>query len=273
MTLTEIKQKILDLLGEDIANPDTQYTSRFNTYIDIAQKEIAKVVFLYKKLTYTQRGNNINVQSSTDDEFTGTQKTVNLDGLCFCVDIDTTDATVLLQQYTGGNWNTIATITEFPYKNAVNGTMRLVFDGTSYYKYKIKTFTKPYKTTEIPTVEDYSYYDLPTDYYKMVSVNINEYTIYTVDKKIGISSEYDGELIIEYKAIPTTINIDTANSYELEIDENAQECIPYYVAAQCKRFDDEFNSYTLLISEYQNKLANIDTQKPYSIALVGDDIV
>ena len=79
-------------------------------------------------------------------------------------------------------------------------------------------------------------YDLPTDLAELVSIRCGD--------KITEKSEIIGgklmaekgdraTLLIEYAALPATIPENAGDDYELEVAEDAANCIPYYVAANC----------------------------------------
>jgi len=45
-------------------------------------------------------------------------------------------------------------------------------------------------------------------------------------------SENTGDVILEYFAVPDTIDMNTPDTYNFEVAEDAANCLPYYVAAQ-----------------------------------------
>jgi hypothetical protein len=110
------------------------------------------------------------------------------------------------------------------------------------------------------TITDASFIeiDMPTDYYQMKHV---EHDLCDVQWRTrGRNKIIVGKLVtfpidVFYYAYPQDITDETVTTYEFEIDIEAQEAIPYYVAAHVLM--DESNLYTTLLGIYQNKLANL----------------
>jgi len=118
--------------------------------------------------------------------------------------------------------------------------------GTSYNeKYKIYT--------EIA---------LPTDFKELKDIWIeNEFYSSVTDYKFEgklllIKSNLVGDLAINYYKYPTTIDVNTVETVELEIDIDAQELIPYYVAG-IVYLEDNPTIATMLLNMYESKKSGI----------------
>lgn len=68
---------------------------------------------------------------------------------------------------------------------------------------------------------------------------------------------------IEYFKIPDTINADMDDETEFEVDEDAAQAMPYYVAAQ-HLFPDLVVDYGAYMQEFNSILASLDTRIPGS---------
>lgn len=70
-----------------------------------------------------------------------------------------------------------------------------------------------------------------------------------------------GLLAVEYYARPRTIREDTADSYEFEVDEEAANCLPYFVAAQ-HLMPDLVVDYSAFLNMYYQMKAQLDVRVP-----------
>ena len=75
--------------------------------------------------------------------------------------------------------------------------------------------------------------------------------------------EGDGarEILVEYFAVPASIPIDAPDDYEFEIDEDAAQCMPYYVAAQ-HLLPDLVMDYAGMLRMFDRAVAMLDTSVP-----------
>ncbi|MBR2481917.1 MAG: hypothetical protein IKB58_03570 [Oscillospiraceae bacterium] len=91
-------------------------------------------------------------------------------------------------------------------------------------------------TLQLTGGEGMQVYDLPKDMMELVSVQCGgeftgKYDI--IGGKLIAEGNDMSKLLIEYVALPATIPGDAGDEYELEVAEDAANCIPYYVAAHC----------------------------------------
>ena len=83
-------------------------------------------------------------------------------------------------------------------------------------------------------------YELPADLLELVKIRcggriVENYEVF--GGKLVVQDKDAGELLIEYSAMPATIGADAGDEYELEVAEDAANCIPYFVAAHCLMAD------------------------------------
>ena len=69
------------------------------------------------------------------------------------------------------------------------------------------------------------------------------------------------EFIIEYFADPEDIPADADDSYQFELDADACECMPYYVAAQ-QLLPDLVMDYSVMLAMYDRAVAQLDATVP-----------
>lgn len=114
---------------------------------------------------------------------------------------------------------------------------------------------------------------LPTDFKELKDIFLeneyyNEITDYIFEsKKLLINSKLVGNLAINYYKNPTTITKDTLEATELEIDEDIQELIPYYVGGWIY-LEDNPTIATMLLNEYERKISRIQPIMPISPVII-----
>ena len=86
----------------------------------------------------------------------------------------------------------------------------------------------------------------------------------------------EGLIRVEYSAYPVEINDTTLDTYEFEIDIEAQEAMPYKVAALCIYLENP-GAYGTLMQQFQAimlNLTNKTTVRPSKIkkCSVGDNL-
>ena len=91
-------------------------------------------------------------------------------------------------------------------------------------------------TLQLTGGEGTQFYDLPADMTALISVRRGgeitaQYDI--IGGRLMADGSDTSALLIEYVALPATIPENAGDDYELEVAEDAANCIPYYVAAHC----------------------------------------
>ena len=85
-----------------------------------------------------------------------------------------------------------------------------------------------------------SSYELPVELSELVSIRCGGEITEKYEIIGGRLMAEEGDrsvLLIEYTAMPVTIPEDAGDEYELEVAEDAANCIPYFVAAHCLMAD------------------------------------
>lgn len=122
----------------------------------------------------------------------------------------------------------------------------------------IKKIRKEQAVTIATVDSTYTEVTLPSNYYKPNKVTKDYEKVsckYVSRNKIAVLSELI-PVTVHYYAYPQDITEATLVTYEFEIDIEAQEAIPYYVAAHMLM--DESNLYATLLGIYNNIIANLD---------------
>lgn len=156
--------------------------------------------------------------------------------------------------------------------------VRIRFSGD--YEYRIRNvalYTSKFASADdIPAYTRYNSYTMPADFFQLMpdgitfkGNNSDGYPfVKTADyfwqgfNTLCINYYNRGEYTVYYYRYPTTIGDDTPDTYTFEIDPEAQELIPYYVAAHIL-MDEKPNIGTLLLNEYNNKLAQLSNPDVY----------
>lgn len=137
--------------------------------------------------------------------------------------------------------------------------LNLVYAPNYQHLATIKKILKT-KTITISETEDTTgEYSLPMDMYqfkRIVALNSNNEEITPsfniIGKKIYLKQN-EGKYIIEYYAYPSDITLDTEDDFELELDQDAQNVLPYAVANDILKVDPSAD-YTAFYREYQNRM-------------------
>ena len=108
-------------------------------------------------------------------------------------------------------------------------------------------------------------YDMPDDFYAL-------YRVWADDRpatnrfrwrngQIIIPEGSASEVIVEYYAMPNSIDSSAEDDYEFEIAEDACECMPYYVAAQ-QLLPDLVMDYGAMQQMYNYQVSLLKTTQP-----------
>ena len=291
MNFGEAKSKVLFLLDETSTSTSAinDYLPKMAGYFDAAQKEAALVKPILKTHSIMQ-DNPANLLGNGTDYFNvnthiGTDITYECVGATsYYFEIDDI-ATVYVDECINNVWTTIETINKiysgystykgiFSITNANNKT-RLRFSGDYYYHFRnIAMWNIPFSASnKVPNFGKYTYYTMPDDFYKAEKITkdseVTKSYHWENPRLLRLNYYDDGEFLLQYQAYPTTIDGNTLDAYEFEIDQEAQEALPYYVAAYCVVTEDQ-QYYVNFLSEYRGKLSNLDAKSPFGIGNVNN---
>lgn len=267
------------------------YTLKMNDYFDMAQKEVAtiKKILKTKKFSHVMPANKLSaplyqfdiVQNTGSDQIYQVTGTAN--AYCFMVD---DLCTVEIEEETSeGVWTSLVTInnpignagmfTEYKGRitpsNASNDIRIRFIGGANMYNHRNRALwsEKFSSDSRVPSYQRYVLYTI-SDLYQLNKVILkgqvtnsqpyeNTSDFYWEKKNIIAIGWYNvGEYSVEYFAYPTDITDLTLDTYEFEIDIDAQETLPYYVAYQILMSDADKSVSDRLLSLYQTKLANLN---------------
>ena len=150
------------------------------------------------------------------------------------------------------------------YKGAFEHKAEMTIAFSGNYMYTVRNIA----IFAVPTPHDYGEYiryRLPDNCYKVMTLEMNRQSLdsgcfYYKGNSVFISSKLRGEIIMDYHAYPKTIDGDTDDFYVLEVDDELQDAMCFYVAALLLQSENP-SMYSILYSQYQNKLTNINTAK------------
>lgn len=162
---------------------------------------------------------------------------------------------MLLDEYSSGGEIT----TDEDIMNKMNRFFDIAQKDMANYKHIIRT-------VEIELAAGQSLFPLPGDCMRPFriwrkGVLTNRYPI--VSGSILTDGSESGTLLLEYFALPATINNDTPDDYEFEVSEDAANCLPFFVAAQ-QLIVDLVVDYSALYGLYNAMRGALDVSLPSS---------
>lgn len=287
MNLGQTKTKVKMLIdqystrGTVVGNTDTNlvdYLNKMPYYIDSVQKEIATTQKFIKKSfnivhSYPENlvtGNTFDIQNHTTEDVSfyaiAKSYTFEVSGTAE-VYIESLDA------------DDVVTQLEYLYIDAVNGfevnsgilynipvdsaNIRIRFSGDRFYNYRNVAMFE-YEFDDVPKYARFTLHDMPSDFFKMAKITIEKQGMVkafsdfeiTHINQLMINYYTDGNIKVDYYAYPTTIDADTADTVELEIDTEAQEAIPYKVAGLLLHLENP-GAYGTLLQQYYAIITNL----------------
>lgn len=300
MLLGEAKKRALSLMAEysidgvvtsDGENAD--YLNRMNRFADQAQKELSQVKKIHA--VYHIAHNTIKPQQGLLTGFELKQHTPDADIIdtypgskAYYFEVDNV-ADIYIEENVNGVWTPLATINNTTkgqftaYKGLINASnpsnqIRLRFSGDYVYNIRNKAlFAYTFPTADdVPVYRPYTRYDMPSDFMELQKViqetDTRQYkemiAFYWEGKRTLVLNYYDiGSFDIHYYRYPTTIDSTTADTYEFEVDIEAQEAIPFYLAGHAL-LDENPTIAIQLLNEYQLRLSRLYTTDDFGITTI-----
>lgn len=304
MNLREVKDKALSLMAEysidgvEIsAAENADYLNRMNRFTDIAQKEISQVKKINAVFSISQ--NPIKSQLGLLQGFTIMQHLTKdiideqIGTKAYYFEVDNV-ATIYIEESTASGWVVLQTI-ENTVKRQFTAHKGLIAASNPSNKIRIRySGLFPYNIRNramyeysFPTASDvidyrpYVKYQVPSDFMEIQKV------IETSDPRVYrsmidyywegrntfvVNYYYNGSFDIHYYRYPVTITQSTIDTYELEVDVQAQEAIPFFVASRCL-MDENPTLAIQLMNEYQTKLSRLYTIEDFSNTSITQNYV
>jgi len=265
MTVQDIYNKILAMIdqytedGVDISSAENiDIEKKVILFVDSAQKELWKQNKKTSQVSITNKPPiNLLDNADTYEDFKETvyypdsTGTPGAQGYSIQVNEEASDnATITLQELVGATWTDLVTITPTSITELTTYTgvltltstsnqVRLKLEGTEHYLHKNRALWQyKYKAASVPIYEQWVKYDMPTDF-NGLDVVIEEFPFgqyysgapYKIEnyRDFYYAFDYEGEIRITYKPIPTTV---TALTDTIEIDDVLAEAIVYDVVSK-----------------------------------------
>ena len=115
-------------------------------------------------------------------------------------------------------------------------------------------------------------YDLPEDFYQAFFVRDMDGNGYNQVEfhppKILVTDKQAKKIRIDYYAYPQTITDETTDDYEFELEQDAQQVLPYAVVADLLKTDPSAD-YTAFEVKFNNMVANLNPSSYQGISFVG----
>lgn len=295
MNFGESKDKAIKLINEwsnkgalTTAAKNADYLLRFPDAAQAAQVEIASVKKIHAVYNFSHKP--INPQGGLLSGFdevqfllTDNTATTGVGSKSYYFEVDRQCTVYIEEETTTDVWTILSTITVpntvttfTAYKGLItpsdtDNNVRIRFSGL--YPYTIRNralWAYTFETAEdVPDYRPYVKHALPASAMEIKKIiretDVRQYGIqtdYFVEGKTTVVVNYylSGSFRVEYFQYPTTIDSTTDDDFDFELDQEAQELIPYYMAASVLMDDKETRSFGIIrLNEYQSKLANLSS--------------
>lgn len=158
---------------------------------------------------------------------------------------------------------------------------KLVDDAQMYIATTAGKIREVVHLEELSRVErgDWVLYTLPSNFWQVYGgglirfdgPDLQRYHRYRLlgKKQIAVPKELDGLLSLEYYRYPTSVGPTPADGAPLDNREEAQQAVPYYVAAHLVMHDNAF-AYSALYNEFEAKLARLAEVPQTELTVVED---
>ena len=272
---------------------NADYLNRMNRFADTAQKELSQVKKIHAVFNISH--NPIKPQQGLLQGFDLKQYLPGTDLIdiypgsrAYYFEVDNV-ADIYIEENVNGVWTTLKTINNTvkgqftAYKGLINASnttnqVRLRFSGNYVYNIRNKAlYAYPFPTdADVMDYRPYVKYDMPSDFMELKKViqqtDPRMYkemiAYYWEGKRTFVLNYYDtGSFDIHYYRYPTSIDAITPDTYEFEIDTEAQEAIPFFIAGHCL-MDENANLAIQLLNEYQTKLSRLYMSDDFGITTI-----
>lgn len=303
MQLGEAKKKALSLMAEysvdGVPIPDGEnadYLNRMNRFADTAQKEIAQVKKIHAVVNISN--NPVKPQQGLLQGFDLKQylpgnEIVDIypGSKAYYFEVDNV-ADIYIEERTVNGYVPLITINNTTkgkftaYKGLIQASnpsadIRLRFSGDYVYNIRNKAlFAYSFPTADdVPDYRPYLRHEMPADFMELNKViqqtDPRSYkemiAFYWEGKRTFILNYYDtGSFDIHYYKYPTSITSSTLDTYEFEVDTEAQELIPFFIAGHAL-MDENQTLGIQLLNEYQVKLSRLYTTDDFGITTITEN--
>lgn len=153
------------------------------------------------------------------------------------------------------NGNLVSEAQNADYTLRMNGFI----NDAQYVISKVRKIAKLFALAEPDEVTElYNKYNMPTDFMELKRITLNELPFVGKweNKTLLVNKNIEGDLVVSYYKYPTEITDTTADTFELELDVDAQTLIPYYVGGYII-FDEREDVGTQLLNQYEVMLSRL----------------
>lgn len=150
---------------------------------------------------------------------------------------------------------------EIEHDEDIEKKMTAFFDTAQKTLAQIRRIVREYA---LPLAMGKTAYEMPPDFSALYRVWADRHITRALRWRAGkllVPEGYAAEIVVEYFAVPNTIPQDAPDSCEFEIDAEACECMPYYVAAQ-QLLPDLVLDYGAMLQMYNYQVSLLRTTQP-----------
>ncbi len=157
---------------------------------------------------------------------------------------------------------------EVEHDEDIEKKMTAFFDTAQKTLAQIRRIVREYA---LPLAMGKTAYEMPPDFSALYRVWADGRITRALRWRVGkllVPEGYAAEIVVEYFAVPNTIPQDAPDSCEFEIDAEACECMPYYVAAQ-QLLPDLVLDYGSMLQMYNYQISLLETAQPDGNRRIG----
>jgi len=150
---------------------------------------------------------------------------------------------------------------EIEHDEDIEKKMTAFFDTAQKTLAQIRRIVREYA---LPLAMGKTVYEMPPDFSALYRVWADGRITRALRWRTGkllVPEGYAAEIVVEYFAVPNTIPQDAPDSCKFEIDAEACECMPYYVAAQ-QLLPDLVMDYGAMLQMYNYQVSLLRTTQP-----------
>ena len=126
----------------------------------------------------------------------------------------------------------------------------------------------------VPAFAPYTTHAMPADFYKLMDDRIDGLPAgsykWTADNRLLIESSLEGMWEVNYYRYPGAITCSTPDEHGFEVAREAQNAIPYYIAAHLVQTENP-GLYAALLNEFEVKISRITGNTPPEILLAANE--
>ena len=150
--------------------------------------------------------------------------------------------------------------------------LNAMFQAAQIFVCTVKPIKKNFTIDHAESNTVFNEYDLPGDFYQAFLIRDMDGNGYSHVEfhppKILVTDKKAKQIRVDYYAYPQEITDETPDDYEFELEQDAQQVLPYAVVADLLKTDPSAD-YTTFEVKFNNMVANLNPSSYQGISFVG----